>query len=116
MPKLDVRHIFFSYQLVPLSYILAGAEMPRRRCVNHWHMETFLAAFGWPTHIGSFASACSLQACLNKNTYAPEKCDRQLRNLYECCQKMYDSTDGKGESTACPMPNVVKRWFKAHPR
>ncbi|KAF8802597.1 hypothetical protein BYT27DRAFT_7112174, partial [Phlegmacium glaucopus] len=58
--------------------------------------------------------ACSLQACLNKNTYSPEKCDRHLRNLYECCQKMYD--EGKGESTACPMPTVLKKWFKNHPR
>ncbi|KAF9262560.1 DUF1903-domain-containing protein [Marasmius fiardii PR-910] len=60
--------------------------------------------------------ACSLQTCLNKNTYQPERCDRYLRELYLCCQKMYDESDGKRESTACPMPNVVKRWLKDHPR
>ncbi|RDB20775.1 Cx9C motif-containing protein 4, mitochondrial [Hypsizygus marmoreus] len=66
------------------------------------------------------AEACELQACLNKNTYAPEKCDDQLRKLYECCQRMYDSktgdaANGGNESTACPMPSVVKRWLKDHP-
>ncbi|KAJ7073150.1 hypothetical protein C8F01DRAFT_1106286 [Mycena amicta] len=68
--------------------------------------------------------ACALQACLNKNTYKPEKCDHYLRELYLCCQKMYESaasntqgaagTSGK-ESTACPMESVVKRWLKDHP-
>ncbi|KAH9485837.1 Cx9C motif-containing protein 4, mitochondrial [Psilocybe cubensis] len=60
--------------------------------------------------------ACSLHDCLKKHTYSPEKCDRHLRNLYECCQRMYDQTKGKGESTACPMPQVVARWIKDHPR
>ncbi|KAF5371671.1 hypothetical protein D9758_003535 [Tetrapyrgos nigripes] len=61
------------------------------------------------------AQACDLQACLNKNTYKPEKCDQHLRNLYLCCQRMYqESSDGKVESTACPIPNVVERWLKDH--
>ncbi|KAF8147388.1 hypothetical protein BJ912DRAFT_1017918, partial [Pholiota molesta] len=47
---------------------------------------------------------------------SPDKCDRHLRNLYECCQRMYDETSGKGESTACPMPQVVTRWLKDHPK
>ncbi|ESK89711.1 hypothetical protein Moror_16852 [Moniliophthora roreri MCA 2997] len=59
--------------------------------------------------------ACSLQSCLNKNTYSPERCDEHLKNLYLCCQKMYDDdSDGRTESTACPMPDVVKRWIKDH--
>ncbi|TFK33539.1 DUF1903-domain-containing protein [Crucibulum laeve] len=62
------------------------------------------------------AEACDLQACLGKNTYKPERCDQHVRNLYKCCQKMYDATEGKGESTACPMPNVVQRWMKDHPQ
>ncbi|EED85289.1 predicted protein, partial [Postia placenta Mad-698-R] len=53
--------------------------------------------------------ACTLQSCLNKNTYSPEKCDQHLRTLYKCCQSMYKQTEGKGDSSACPMPNVVKR-------
>ncbi|KAG2015052.1 hypothetical protein CC2G_008358 [Coprinopsis cinerea AmutBmut pab1-1] len=60
--------------------------------------------------------ACQLHACLNKHTYSPEKCDQQLRRLYECCQQFYDKTSNQGESTACPMPSVVKRWLKDHPR
>ncbi|KAL6305091.1 hypothetical protein BKA93DRAFT_731448 [Sparassis latifolia] len=58
--------------------------------------------------------ACALQTCLNKNMYSPEKCDDHLRKLYKCCQAMYDDTDDKGESTACPMPNVVRKWLKNH--
>ncbi|KAI0048798.1 DUF1903-domain-containing protein [Auriscalpium vulgare] len=61
------------------------------------------------------AEACSLQTCLSKNTYSPEKCDQHMRRLYQCCQSMYDATDDKGESTACPMPSVVRRWLKNHP-
>ncbi|KIY45764.1 hypothetical protein FISHEDRAFT_48620, partial [Fistulina hepatica ATCC 64428] len=59
--------------------------------------------------------ACDLHDCLNKNTYKPDKCDGFLRDLYLCCQLMYEETNGKGESTACPLPKVVDRWFKAHP-
>ncbi|KAH9922571.1 hypothetical protein B0H21DRAFT_662129, partial [Amylocystis lapponica] len=58
--------------------------------------------------------ACTLQTCLNKNTYSPDKCDEHLRALYRCCRGMYEQTDGKGESTACPMPSVVQRWLKNH--
>ncbi|KAF9649513.1 DUF1903-domain-containing protein [Thelephora ganbajun] len=60
------------------------------------------------------AEACDLQACLKKNTYNPSKCDIQLRKLYECCGRMYDRTKD-GESTACPIPSVVRRWLKLHP-
>ncbi|KAI0740790.1 hypothetical protein C8Q76DRAFT_203607 [Earliella scabrosa] len=59
-------------------------------------------------------TACTLQSCLNKHTYNPEKCDEHLRKLYKCCWNMYRETDGKGESTACPMESVVRRWLKNH--
>lgn len=59
--------------------------------------------------------ACNLQTCLNKNTYSPEKCSKQMRELYTCCAKMYDTTNDQGESTACPMPSVTRRWLKSHP-
>ncbi|KAJ7181312.1 hypothetical protein C8R43DRAFT_269211 [Mycena crocata] len=65
------------------------------------------------------AEACALQTCLNKNTYKPEKCDERLRELYQCCQNMYEKSGGEkseATSTACPMPSVVKRWMKDHPR
>ncbi|TDL22906.1 DUF1903-domain-containing protein [Rickenella mellea] len=58
--------------------------------------------------------ACSLQTCLNKNTYSPDKCDQQLRQLYKCCRGMYEATNGKGESSACPSLSVVYRWLKNH--
>ncbi|KAI0785765.1 hypothetical protein C8Q75DRAFT_722420, partial [Abortiporus biennis] len=58
--------------------------------------------------------ACSLQTCLNKNTYTPDKCENYVRDLYRCCQKLYQDTNDKGESTACPMPSVVRRWLKNH--
>ncbi|PCH35678.1 hypothetical protein WOLCODRAFT_80608, partial [Wolfiporia cocos MD-104 SS10] len=58
--------------------------------------------------------ACALQACLNKNTYSPDKCDEHVRKLYKCCQSMYEKSGGQGESTACPMPSVVHRWLKNH--
>ncbi|KAH8103488.1 hypothetical protein BXZ70DRAFT_889095, partial [Cristinia sonorae] len=58
--------------------------------------------------------ACSLQACLNKNTYTPDKCNRQMRELYRCCQSFYETTEDKGDSTACPTPNIVRRWLKDH--
>ncbi|KAI0262213.1 hypothetical protein BC834DRAFT_829165, partial [Gloeopeniophorella convolvens] len=58
--------------------------------------------------------ACTLQTCLSKNTYSPEKCTDHMRNLYKCCQAFYDAD--KGESTACPMPSVVRRWLKDHPK
>ncbi|KAF9047779.1 hypothetical protein BJ165DRAFT_1344652, partial [Panaeolus papilionaceus] len=60
--------------------------------------------------------ACAMHACLNRYTYSPEKCEQQLRKLYECCQKMYDESGDKAESTACPFPRVVKRWMKDHPK
>ncbi|KZT03891.1 uncharacterized protein LAESUDRAFT_728573 [Laetiporus sulphureus 93-53] len=59
-----------------------------------------------------FDAACELQACLNRNTYSPDKCHEYLRKLYECRQSMYERTEGKGESTACPKPSVVRRWLK----
>ncbi|KAI0302285.1 hypothetical protein B0F90DRAFT_1627373, partial [Multifurca ochricompacta] len=59
--------------------------------------------------------ACSLQVCLSKNTYSQDKCTENMRNLYKCCQTLYQETEGRGESTACPMPSVVRRWLKAHP-
>ena len=58
--------------------------------------------------------ACALQACLNKNTYSPDKCDEHVRRLYRCCWRMYQETDGRGESTACPMQSVVRRWLRSH--
>ncbi|KAJ7849245.1 hypothetical protein B0H14DRAFT_3669202, partial [Mycena olivaceomarginata] len=62
------------------------------------------------------STACALQTCLNKNTYEPEKCDERPRAPYLCCQKMYDATPRGSDvnSTACPIPNVVKRWMKDH--
>lgn len=60
--------------------------------------------------------ACDLQSCLRKNTYSPERCDDDVRKLYQCCQRMYEETDGKGRSTACPSANVIKRWLKNHPK
>ncbi|KAF7332749.1 DUF1903-domain-containing protein [Mycena kentingensis (nom. inval.)] len=61
--------------------------------------------------------ACALGTCLNKHTYQPEKCDERLRDLYICCQKMYQNVPegNQVESTACPMESVVKRWLKDHP-
>ncbi|KAH9975582.1 DUF1903-domain-containing protein [Lactifluus volemus] len=61
------------------------------------------------------AEACALQGCLTRNTYSPEKCTENMRNLYRCCQLLYDATGDHGESTACPMPSVVRRWLKVHP-
>ena len=60
------------------------------------------------------SKACSLQSCLNKNTYNPEKCEQHVRRLYRCCWTMYQETAGKGESTACPMQSVVRRWLENH--
>ncbi|EKM53653.1 uncharacterized protein PHACADRAFT_148383 [Phanerochaete carnosa HHB-10118-sp] len=62
-----------------------------------------------------YFSACALQSCLNKHTYTPEKCSTHMRDLYQCCAEFYESTGDKGESTACPMPNVTRRWLKSHP-
>ncbi|ETW75345.1 hypothetical protein HETIRDRAFT_330691, partial [Heterobasidion irregulare TC 32-1] len=59
--------------------------------------------------------ACSLQGCISKHTYAPNKCEDHIRKLYLCCQSMYEATEEKGRSTACPMPSAVRRWLKAHP-
>ncbi|EJD47044.1 DUF1903-domain-containing protein [Auricularia subglabra TFB-10046 SS5] len=61
------------------------------------------------------AQACDLQGCLNKNTYNPERCDAQMRKLYECCARMYDRNGTSAESTACPIESVVRRWLKNHP-
>ncbi|KAN0130737.1 DUF1903 domain containing protein, partial [Lactarius tabidus] len=59
--------------------------------------------------------ACALQACLSKNTYAQEKCTEKMRNLYKCCQALYDATEDSGVSSTCQMPTVVRQWLKAHP-
>ncbi|KAF4562927.1 hypothetical protein EYR40_007360 [Pleurotus pulmonarius] len=59
--------------------------------------------------------ACDLQSCLGKNAYAPNKCDKHLKRLYLCCQKMYKEGGDKAQSTACPQSSVVTRWLKDHP-
>jgi len=61
------------------------------------------------------AEACALQACLSKNTYAQDKCGEKMRSLYKCCRALYDATEDSGESSACPMPSVVRRWLQSHP-
>src|SRR5258708_32092464 len=66
------------------------------------------------TNIVKPTLACELHSCLNKHTYEPEKCKDSIRKLYQCCQKMYE-TSPQSESTACPMPKVVDKWLKAHP-
>ncbi|KIK63725.1 hypothetical protein GYMLUDRAFT_124768, partial [Collybiopsis luxurians FD-317 M1] len=52
--------------------------------------------------------ACNLQECLGKNTYHTQKCDALLRQLYECCQRIYKDNP-KADSSACPLPSVVER-------
>jgi hypothetical protein len=37
-----------------------------------------------------------------------------MRDLYRCCARMYDATADKGESTACALPAVTRRWLKNH--
>ncbi|KAG8966892.1 hypothetical protein FRC03_011077 [Tulasnella sp. 419] len=54
------------------------------------------------------AEACSLQTCLNKNTYSPEKCDDKVMRLYQCCMNMYKQ-GSEATSTACPKREVVER-------
>ncbi|KAG1793738.1 uncharacterized protein BJ212DRAFT_1414850 [Suillus subaureus] len=73
------------------------------------------------------AEACALQTCLSAHTYSPERCDAHLKQLYQCCSKLYqDRAENNGTehvkgsnqesiSTACPMPGVVERWLKNHP-
>ena len=56
-----------------------------------------------------------LQDCLQRNTYTPDACSAPLLRLYECCDRMYGETRGRGSSTACPMERVVKRWLRDHP-
>lgn len=80
---------------------------------RYLHMLDCAAASREMTHI-QLCTACSLQTCLGKYTYSPEKCDDQLRKLYLCCQSMYDDRGESVESTACPMPSVVRRWLKKH--
>ena len=81
--------------------------------MSSWRYEEF-HSHKITCRLNDFWQACDLQACLNKYTYTPEKCDDHLRKLYECCLKMYERNDGGGESTACPLPEVVKRWMKDH--
>jgi Mature-T-Cell Proliferation I type len=60
--------------------------------------------------------ACSLQTCLNKNTYSPEKCDNQVFALYECCQNLYKAQANgiQIDPTSCPQQSVIRRWMKRH--
>ncbi len=30
--------------------------------------------------------ACAIQACLNKNKFDPEKCQRQIQRMVDCCK------------------------------
>ncbi|KAH0829058.1 hypothetical protein J3R83DRAFT_2515, partial [Lanmaoa asiatica] len=59
--------------------------------------------------------ACTLQTCLSRHTYNPEKCDEYVRKLYMCCLEMYNIEGANAESTACPAKLVVERWLKRHP-
>ncbi|KDQ64242.1 hypothetical protein JAAARDRAFT_117004 [Jaapia argillacea MUCL 33604] len=38
------------------------------------------------------------------------------RNLYECCQDLCEREGEKVELTACPMPGVIWRCLKNHPK
>lgn len=58
-------------------------------------------------------AACSLQTCLSRNTYNPEKCDDYVRKLYQCCLAMIQR-DANAQSTACPAKPVIDRWLKTH--
>lgn len=114
MSKLNVCFVFVPYQPIQLNYCsrhICRSPNAKRR-VNEFTQHILSL-----NSLIRFSSACSLQLCLNKNTYAPEKCDSQLRNLYECCDSI-KSVSGEGDSgsTACPKPSVVKRWLKNHPR
>ncbi|KAF8554843.1 hypothetical protein OG21DRAFT_1411832 [Imleria badia] len=57
-------------------------------------------------------AACSLQTCLSRNTFNPEKCDDYLRKLYQCCLDI--QRDANAQSTACPAKPVIEHWFKTH--
>ncbi|KIM30476.1 hypothetical protein M408DRAFT_328059 [Serendipita vermifera MAFF 305830] len=62
------------------------------------------------------AKACSLQTCLGKNTYSPEKCDDRVFALYQCCLQLYQvRADGDPvNTTSCPQQSVIKRWMQKH--
>ncbi|KAG0142754.1 hypothetical protein CROQUDRAFT_33958, partial [Cronartium quercuum f. sp. fusiforme G11] len=51
---------------------------------------------------------CKLQHCLNRYTYQPEKCDDQLKKLYESRRHTYENTGTDASSTACPSQKVVE--------
>jgi hypothetical protein len=62
--------------------------------------------------------AYALRTCLSRNTYAQEKCAEHMRNLYECCQALYDAMvteEGRGESTACQRSPKVPSKFSQGP-
>ncbi|KAJ3922492.1 hypothetical protein F5877DRAFT_33621 [Lentinula edodes] len=81
--------------------------------VKHKVNTIQLTLFEFKTYFFIHLLACNLQDCLGKNTYHPEKCDKVLRQLYECCQEMYKAHP-RSESSACPIPSVVDRWMKDH--
>ena len=47
------------------------------------------------------------RTCLNKNTYAPDKCDKHVKELYLCCARMYKKNP-KADFPACPIESAVK--------
>ncbi|PWN22128.1 hypothetical protein BCV69DRAFT_133567 [Microstroma glucosiphilum] len=57
--------------------------------------------------------ACALQSCMQR-TWDQDKCSAELRALYLCCSRLYQTkgtTGPKGERTevdACPLPEVLR--------
>lgn len=62
-------------------------------------------------------AACAIQTCLTRNNYSEAKCEKALKELYQCCSDMYKRLESEGKpieskSPSCPLPNVVARKMK----
>lgn len=84
-----------------------------------------MSTSGESDQLACHPQACALQTCLQKHTYAPDKCEALVDKLWRCCGLYYrtrgvpldgshpdpDALLAPGSDTpdACPLPSVTRR-------
>lgn len=57
--------------------------------------------------------ACRLQGCLQRNTYAPDKCEWAVHALWKCCGHFYQSRGINLDPDVHPLQAAKDRHYRA---
>ncbi|KAF2862776.1 DUF1903-domain-containing protein [Piedraia hortae CBS 480.64] len=58
------------------------------------------------------AHACAIQACIQKNNYNENACQKQIDALYECCNLFYQRNGEDASTVSCPKASLLKLKMK----